>query len=140
MIAAAPPGIQNITAQTEYLLTVAMMSRITIHLRKQARSRDEDPFLVTWSRATVSLAEAPFSRLRFNNKSNATAQTFTDPHISVTVEETSVVHDDHGGVLGAGPKATEEWYEMRPPAPARLPTNHSRREPTSKEPQLRFLV
>jgi len=33
MIAAAPPGIQNITAQLELLMTVAMMSRITISLK-----------------------------------------------------------------------------------------------------------
>ncbi|KAH6912858.1 hypothetical protein BKA70DRAFT_1422412 [Coprinopsis sp. MPI-PUGE-AT-0042] len=34
MIVSAPPGIQNITAQLELLLTVAMMSRITINLKK----------------------------------------------------------------------------------------------------------
>ncbi|KAF9533193.1 hypothetical protein CPB83DRAFT_536235 [Crepidotus variabilis] len=34
MIIAAPPGIKNITAQLELLLTVAMMSRITINLRQ----------------------------------------------------------------------------------------------------------
>ncbi|TFK24399.1 hypothetical protein FA15DRAFT_669631 [Coprinopsis marcescibilis] len=34
MIVFAPPGIQNITAQLELLLTVAMMSRITINLKK----------------------------------------------------------------------------------------------------------
>jgi len=33
MIAAAPPGLQNITAQLELLMTVAMMSRITISLK-----------------------------------------------------------------------------------------------------------
>jgi len=33
MIAVAPPGIKNITAQLELLLTVAMMSRITINLK-----------------------------------------------------------------------------------------------------------
>lgn len=37
MIAVAPPGIQNITAQLELLLTVAMMSRVTIDLKKHAR-------------------------------------------------------------------------------------------------------
>jgi len=36
MIASAPEGLQNITAQLELLLTVAMMSRITINLKKQA--------------------------------------------------------------------------------------------------------
>lgn len=35
MIAAAPDGLKNITAQLELLLTVTMMSRITIHLKKE---------------------------------------------------------------------------------------------------------
>jgi len=35
MIAAAPPGVKNITAQLELLLTVTMMSRITIHLKEE---------------------------------------------------------------------------------------------------------
>lgn len=37
MIAVSPPGIQNITAQLELLLTVAMMSRVTIDLKKHAK-------------------------------------------------------------------------------------------------------
>jgi len=37
MIAVAPPGIQNITAQLELLLTVAMMSRVTIDLKKHGK-------------------------------------------------------------------------------------------------------
>lgn len=37
MIAVAPPGIQNITAQLELLLTVGMMSRVTIDLKKHAK-------------------------------------------------------------------------------------------------------
>jgi len=40
MIASAPQDIQNITAQLEYLLTVAMMSRITIHLKKQRQATE----------------------------------------------------------------------------------------------------
>ncbi|EGO23731.1 hypothetical protein SERLADRAFT_469993 [Serpula lacrymans var. lacrymans S7.9] len=36
MIVQAPSGLQNITAQLELLLTVTMMSRITLHLKKQA--------------------------------------------------------------------------------------------------------
>jgi len=36
MIAIAPPSIQNISAQLELLMTVAMMSRITIDLKKRA--------------------------------------------------------------------------------------------------------
>jgi len=37
MIPVAQSGIQNITAQLELLLTVAMMSRVTIDLKKHAR-------------------------------------------------------------------------------------------------------
>ncbi|KAF8065009.1 hypothetical protein FPV67DRAFT_164591 [Lyophyllum atratum] len=40
MIIAAPPGVKNITAQTEQLLTVTMMSRITLNLKKAARKLD----------------------------------------------------------------------------------------------------
>lgn len=40
MIMAAPPGIKTIAAQTEQLIPVAMMSRITISLRKAGRLAD----------------------------------------------------------------------------------------------------
>jgi len=42
MIAVAPDGLKNITAQFELLLTVTMMSRITLNLRKSVRKRKED--------------------------------------------------------------------------------------------------
>jgi len=42
MISVAEPGIQNITAQLELLLTVAMMSRITIDLKKSGAITDID--------------------------------------------------------------------------------------------------
>jgi len=38
MMMTTPPGIKNIAAQTEQLISVAMMSRITLNLRKAARS------------------------------------------------------------------------------------------------------
>jgi hypothetical protein len=54
MIVAAEPGIKNITAQLELLLTVAMMSRITLNLRKEAHisaaSGDNATFDVKFSR------------------------------------------------------------------------------------------
>lgn len=57
MIFAAPPGLKNITAQLELLLTVTMMSRITIHLKEQLRTagfvshrRDEMAANTTFSR------------------------------------------------------------------------------------------
>ncbi|KAJ7465179.1 hypothetical protein FB451DRAFT_1402887 [Mycena latifolia] len=39
MIIFAPPGLKNIAAQLELLITVTMMSRITLNLRKSARKR-----------------------------------------------------------------------------------------------------
>jgi len=43
MIVTAPPGIKNITAQLEQLITVAMMSRITLSLKRTAvRDGDDD--------------------------------------------------------------------------------------------------
>ncbi|KAF7296557.1 hypothetical protein HMN09_01062800 [Mycena chlorophos] len=52
MIVGAPPGIKNICAQMEQLITVAMMSRITLSLRKAGRHEplvmdmDHDQILV----------------------------------------------------------------------------------------------
>jgi len=42
MILKAPPGIQNICAQFEQLITVTMISRITISLRKNVRPNTDD--------------------------------------------------------------------------------------------------
>ncbi|KAJ7070099.1 hypothetical protein C8F01DRAFT_1115259 [Mycena amicta] len=58
MIVGAPPGIKNICAQMEQLITVAMMSRITLSLRKagQYRGREAsvDPNLELLSFASES--------------------------------------------------------------------------------------
>lgn len=128
MIATAPPGLQNITAQLEYLLTVAMMSRITIHLRKQARSRELDAHLATYSYSTTTDPPAGRSRLRLG-RTNPTAHTITDPHLTVTVEENTVMHDDDGQIVDPSHKPGAEWYEMRPPIPARL-ANRANQAPT----------
>jgi len=42
MISTAPDGLKNIFAQFELLITVTMMSRITLSLRKNAREDDDD--------------------------------------------------------------------------------------------------
>lgn len=130
MIVAAPPGVQNITAQTEQLFTVAMMSRITIHLRKQARANTE-----VHSQTTISHHfEKPFfARLR-QSFSPCASQARADPPIAVNVQESFVTHDDHGVPVSPGSKATEEWFEMRRPSSALL-SPHSKRES-----QLRFVV
>lgn len=113
-----------------YSLTVAMMSRITLHLRKQARGRKTETD--SWERA------GSHSRLRFTHsggRSGTIAGTHL-PSMSVTVEETSVMHDDRGNILGnresefpprppcvRPENVEEEWYEMAsltPPQPARL--------------------
>ncbi|KAF7297623.1 hypothetical protein MKEN_01385300 [Mycena kentingensis (nom. inval.)] len=46
MIVGAPPGIKNICAQMEQLITVAMMSRITLSLRKAGRSPRKESLIV----------------------------------------------------------------------------------------------
>ncbi|KAF4621789.1 hypothetical protein D9613_012207 [Agrocybe pediades] len=42
MIVAAPPGTKNIAAQTEQLITVAMMSRITLNLKRAGEEITSD--------------------------------------------------------------------------------------------------
>ncbi|KAJ7698464.1 hypothetical protein B0H16DRAFT_1645079 [Mycena metata] len=45
MIISAPPGLKNIAAQLELLVTVTMMSRITLNLKKCAQKRLESTIL-----------------------------------------------------------------------------------------------
>ncbi|KAF8802102.1 hypothetical protein BYT27DRAFT_7113384 [Phlegmacium glaucopus] len=52
MIVTAPPGTKNIAAQLEQLITVAMMSRITIHLRR-AGDRLHDNLSLSSSKTLV---------------------------------------------------------------------------------------
>jgi len=57
MILKAPPGIQNICAQFEQLITVTMISRITISLRKNVRSGEDD-----WIQNDPTLSLKPANR------------------------------------------------------------------------------
>lgn len=112
-----------------------MISRITLHLRKQARSRETDTILQTRS-AGMHSGSGVLSRMRFTRSDG---QASLDP-VSVTVEESIVTHDDSGKVVGdepvfpkKGSVDNEEWYEMRPPAPVRIASR-------PQDPELRFIV
>ena len=107
-------------------LTVAMMSRITLHLRRQVRSHDGSHSLVSHHlRSYVSTSNLR-SRLRFVNSSGARSTSTASGEVNVVVEETSVVHDDLGNIIenpdlrGKKDAAIQEWYELRPPAPVHL--------------------
>ncbi|KAK7689838.1 hypothetical protein QCA50_006477 [Cerrena zonata] len=95
MIAAAPPGLQNVTAQ----LTVAMMSRITLHLKKQGRLNtvtSDDK----WSIQTIGQSLGGFfpSQLRFarTNKgaTGSAGNHHPNPEVTVTIEELVTRDDD----------------------------------------------
>ncbi|KAJ7885803.1 hypothetical protein B0H13DRAFT_2535463 [Mycena leptocephala] len=45
MIVSAPPGLKNIAAQLELLITVQMMSRITLNLKKFGHQGSQDSFV-----------------------------------------------------------------------------------------------
>ncbi|KAI0075079.1 hypothetical protein K474DRAFT_1664666 [Panus rudis PR-1116 ss-1] len=94
MIAFAPPGIQNITAQMELLLTVAMMSRITLHLKKQRRLAAGEH-----TETTLDLPSGAhdfnslFARPRMNRMTASDKS--RNPEVSITVEEVvTVTRDD----------------------------------------------
>lgn len=105
-----------------------MMSRITLHLRKQIRSREIDTDLISLKTFTRSMP-------RF--RSDGTHHTHTTGDVSVMVQESAVVHDDRGNVLSMydddsddtvdrrvdkqkDRPAGQDWYDLRPPAPVRL--------------------
>ena len=114
-----------------------MMSRITLHLRKQARARETDTALQVFSGTEGSSGIR--SRLRFTRSGNGQT-TSLDP-LSVTVEETTVTHDDKGRVVGGVLKGEggEEWFEMHAPPPVRLASARVRAR-DERDPELRFVV
>ena len=104
-----------------------MMSRITLHLRKQARSIDGDLSFASASLISLSAAQSiVWSRIRFTHHNSPAG---IDPQMGVTIEESTVRYDDHGHVVdddsddrhahsmkvqkkgAAG--VTNEWYELR---------------------------
>ena len=111
-----------------------MMSRITLHLRRQALSPEEDdpesdyttmPLTDLRTRLRFTHSNAPGGSHSHSHSRSRSGQ--TAPTVSVTVEETSVVHDDRGNLLRsptdevhvAEPRKAAEWYEMAVRRPRR---------------------
>ncbi|KAI1790141.1 hypothetical protein LXA43DRAFT_1062298 [Ganoderma leucocontextum] len=133
MILLAPDGLKNVAAQTEYLLTVAMMSRITLHLKKQIHGGSSHSVFLSAGEGGPSL---PLS-------------THGTDGLDITIQQVSVMHDDHGDVIDM-PKTPNfaasstrsqthsprfEWHELRPIAPLRLNVNGSRPSSVSSQQQ-----
>ncbi|KAI0075080.1 hypothetical protein K474DRAFT_1709320 [Panus rudis PR-1116 ss-1] len=89
MIAFAPPGLQNITAQMELLLTVAMMSRITLHLKKQGRLGEGTEENTLDIPTGVHDSEFRFARSRTSRVTGRSR----NPEVTITIEEL-VTRDD----------------------------------------------
>lgn len=104
-----------------------MMSRITLHLRRQGRTADMDQNAHVL--ATYGSANNLRSRLRFTRSAGRSTADFSQ--VSVSVQETSVIHDDNGHLVDEVDKneylyaiqqkkeaAVQEWYELRSPSPS----------------------
>lgn len=122
-----------------------MMSRITLHLRKQAHTDDSIAQLPTLSLPSRRTSRA-CSRLRFNHSAGLT-QSASDPRVAVVVGESVMAPDDRGNVLDESSErgqakyyATEEWFEMCPRAPVRLASSRSVQRMVGESPELRFAV
>ncbi|KAI0657346.1 hypothetical protein C8Q70DRAFT_1055873 [Cubamyces menziesii] len=125
MIIFAPDGLKNLTAQTEYLMTVAMMSRITLHLKKQAHKTWDSWGLEGTSVDSLSSPASPTGRhggIRFARGGGFVS---AGTAMNITIQEYSVVHDDRGDeVQMPHPTHTHskptlashipEWHEMGP--------------------------
>lgn len=117
------------------------MSRITLHLRKQVRSRDEDNVLVSYFPSSLSASNLR-DRIRFTH--SHARSTVDTGEVSVIVDQTSVVHDDRGNILeepeirAKKDAAVQEWYELRPPPPVRINTRIKEHFPEDSETNIRF--
>ncbi|KAI0686984.1 hypothetical protein C8Q76DRAFT_772249 [Earliella scabrosa] len=94
MIVSAPDGLKNVTAH----MTVAMMSRITLHLKKEAHRPSDnlgahDTYelrsVVHASSGSVGTSAINFAHV--NRRNNLAAAQMT-----ISVQECFVTHDDHG--------------------------------------------
>ena len=127
-----------------FRLTVAMMSRITLHLRKQVQNR-------TIPTDVISLRTLSQSLPRF--RSNGGGQFTTDlGDISVMVQESAVIHDDCGNpVRGYDDDDSDDseermerqkdltveqdWSDLRQPTPL---MSHSKSRQDRNSPAVRF--
>ncbi|KAI1790138.1 hypothetical protein LXA43DRAFT_522046 [Ganoderma leucocontextum] len=126
MVAFAPPGIQNVCAQMEYLLTVTMMSRITLHLKRSAHKQElmghryelSTNMTTAWPRTGVG------SELQFAGTGRGERTNMSVAHnpFGISVQEQTVMYDDHGEVV----------QTLRKPLP-RLPP-HARSPPRTPKP------
>ena len=97
-----------------------MMSRITLHLKKQMHGgRESNGFF-------VSTSEHAPGRVRFTRATE----------VNITVQQFSIMHDDHGDIIetpksgssvafGKGTTRRDEWHELGPVSPVRLNINAS---------------
>ncbi|KAI0088481.1 hypothetical protein BDY19DRAFT_906509 [Irpex rosettiformis] len=109
MIVSAPPGLQNVAAH----LTVTMGSRIMLHLREQANKRH---FLGSISGLDSMDSSSTISSIILLRNLVVRPQNSQ----GIVLEQSSVVHDDEGHVMGrygASPSkqshaASPDWHEL----------------------------
>ncbi|PIL22618.1 hypothetical protein GSI_15308 [Ganoderma sinense ZZ0214-1] len=137
MIAFAPPGIQNLCAQMEYLLTVTMMSRITLHLKRAAHLQEIRESTLRASTMTTAQwrpgSDVHFARLGPAGYTGCTTQNMPYTPLNITVSEQTVTHNDNGeegclshksmsgpplsyvgtsSPMGSKSDGREEWHEF----------------------------
>lgn len=95
MIIVADPGLKNIMAQHELLLTVTMMSRISINLKKEGRSLEDDqvipvvlqPSATTRRRGTTILHDVELQFMRPGREPEAST---ADPSGRIRIDTVTV--------------------------------------------------
>ncbi|TFK91965.1 hypothetical protein K466DRAFT_582379 [Polyporus arcularius HHB13444] len=125
MIVLAPAGLKNVMAQTEYLMTVAMMSRITLHLKKEAH-RGPNPLGYDTDELTSSTVSQGGTRTPIAFGYPWQRPSMAVSPVNISVQEHSVTYDDCGEevqpqrasrwtsrhVRRSAPVEGEEWFEF----------------------------